>query len=89
MATIRFTGALARHRPAPTLTADGATVRELLDRAFADDALLRTYILDDQGRVRRHVNIFVNGEMIADRARLSDPVGPAAEVYILQALSGG
>ena len=89
MATIRFTGALARHRPTPTLTADGATVRELLDRAFADDALLRTYILDDQGRVRRHVNIFVNGAMIADRARLSDPVGPAAEVYILQALSGG
>lgn len=89
MATIRFTGTLARHRAAPTLTAEGATLRELLDRAFAEDALMKSYVLDEQGRVRRHVNIFVDGAMIADRRRLSDAVAPGAEVYILQALSGG
>lgn len=89
MATVRFTATLIRHRPAPAVAAEGGTVREVLDRALADDPLLLSYVLDDQGRVRRHVNIFVDGVRIADRARLSDPVAPASEIYVLQALSGG
>lgn len=89
MATIRFTSNLARHRPVPDLTAEGETVRDALDTALKDDPILRSYVLDDQGRVRKHVNIFVDGEMIADRVRLSDRLGPASEVYVLQALSGG
>jgi sulfur-carrier protein len=67
----------------------GATVREVLDKAFASSPELRSYLLDDQGRVRRHVAIFVNGETIGDRAGLSDPVAPDAEVFVMQALSGG
>ena len=51
--------------------------------------MLRSYILDDQGRLRRHVNVFVGGQMVADRLALSDPVGPRDEIYVLQALSGG
>jgi hypothetical protein len=39
--------------------------------------------------LRRHVNVFVNTTMIADRARQSDAVGAADEIYVLQALSGG
>ncbi len=89
MALIRFTSTLIRHRPAPTLSAPGRTVRAVLDAALADDPLLKGYVLDEQGRVRRHVNIFVDGIMISDRVRLSDTVGPAAEIYVLQALSGG
>lgn len=89
MATIRFTATLARHRAAPAASAPGGTVRAVLDAALADDPLLRAYVLDDQGRVRRHVNIFVDGTMLADRVRLSDPVAPASEIYVLQALSGG
>lgn len=89
MATVRFTSTLVRHRPAPTVTAEGETLLEVLDRALADDALLRSYVLDEQGRLRKHVNVFIDGTMIGDRLRLSDPVRPAAEVYVLQALSGG
>ena len=89
MAIVRFTSNLIRHRPAPELAAQGATVRAVLDQALAEDALLKSYLLDEQGRVRKHINIFVDGAMIADRTRLSDPVGVRSEIYVLQALSGG
>jgi molybdopterin synthase sulfur carrier subunit len=47
------------------------------------------YVCDELGRLRRHVNIFVEELSIGDRARLSDPVAPASRVFIIQALSGG
>ncbi len=89
MATIRFTSHLVRHRPAPAVMAAGATVAEVLAQGFEGDDLLRSYVLDEQGRVRKHVNIYLDGALIHDRLRLSDPVGPASEIYVLQALSGG
>ena len=61
----------------------------MLDQVFAAQPRLRSYILDDQDRVRRHVAIYVNGRPIADRDHLSDPVGDADEVFVFQALSGG
>lgn len=89
MALVTFTANLRRHREARSAEAAGGTVREVLDRVFADDPLLRAHILDDQGRLRRHVNVFVGGRMIGDRTRLSDPVAADDEIYVLQALSGG
>jgi molybdopterin synthase sulfur carrier subunit len=89
LATVRFTSHLARHRPTPVVSAEGATVAEVLETALSADPLLRGYILDEQGRLRRHVNVYLDGALIADRRRLSDAVGPASEIYILQALSGG
>lgn len=89
MPQVCFTANLSRHREAPAAEADGATVREVLDRVLAGDPLLRSYILDDQGRLRRHLNVFVGGRPIADRRALSDAVGPRDEIYVLQALSGG
>jgi hypothetical protein len=68
---------------------EAATVAEVvreLDRLAPGIAF---YVCDERGRLRPHVNVFVGGEMIADRARLSDPVRPDAPVFILQALSGG
>lgn len=47
------------------------------------------YVCDERGRLRKHVNIFVEETSIGDRARLSDPVAPDARVFIMQALSGG
>ena len=67
----------------------GDAVRVVLDGVFATQPRLRSYILDDQDRVRRHVAIYINGDRIADRDRLSDPVGAADEVFVFQALSGG
>ncbi len=89
MARISFTENLRRHLPCPPVHADGATVRELLDRVFDDNPPLRSYLLDDQGRLRKHVNVFVNNRVVGDRLNLSDPVGEADEVFVFQALSGG
>lgn len=47
------------------------------------------YVCDERGRLRRHVNIFVEDERIADRQRLTDRVEPNSRVFIMQALSGG
>ncbi len=89
MPSVSFTANLNRHLDCPTVEADGATVAEVLDSVFAGNPRLRSYILDDQNRLRRHVNIFVAERPVADRARLSDPVPDGAEVFVFQALSGG
>lgn len=89
VAQVRFTTHLARHRPVPVVEAMGATVQDVLSAVLRDDDLLRGYVLDEQGRLRKHVNIYVDGELIADRLRLSDPVRPTSEIFVLQALSGG
>jgi sulfur-carrier protein len=86
---VAFTANLQRHLSCPDQTVPGSTVRAVLDRVFAAEPRLRSYILDDQDRVRRHVAIYVNGDRIADRERLSDAVGDDDEVFVFQALSGG
>jgi molybdopterin synthase sulfur carrier subunit len=50
---------------------------------------VRAFVLDDQGAVRWHVAIFLNGQLIQDRRQLSDPVGDGDEIFVAQALSGG
>jgi molybdopterin converting factor small subunit len=89
VARVAFTANLQRHLSCPDLTVPGSSVRVVLDQVFAVEPRLRSYILDDQDRVRRHVAIYVNGDRIADRERLSDPVGDDDEVFVFQALSGG
>ncbi|CAN5923008.1 hypothetical protein BH11MYX3_BH11MYX3_17740 [soil metagenome] len=89
MATVVFTQNLRRHVECPTETVDGTTVRAVLDAVFAANPRLRGYVLDDQGTMRHHMMVFVDGEPITDRAKLTDPVRPASEVYVMQALSGG
>jgi hypothetical protein len=46
-------------------------------------------VLDDQSALRKHMNIFVNGNRVLDRTHLSDPVPSDGEIYVIQALSGG
>ncbi|MFA9440545.1 hypothetical protein ACDA63_12990 [Uliginosibacterium sp. sgz301328] len=50
---------------------------------------MRGYVLDDQGNLRRHVAVFVDGAMARDRVCLSDAVTSGSEIYVVQALSGG
>lgn len=89
MPRVSFTRALERFLAAPTVEVEGATVSEALAQVFARAPALRGYVLDDQGAVRRHVAIYVNDQPLADRQRLTDPVGPSDEIFVLQALSGG
>lgn len=68
---------------------EGASVRESLDAVFVREPQLRGYVLDEQGAVRHHVAVFVDGTATQDRQHLSTPVSAATEIYIFQALSGG
>jgi molybdopterin synthase sulfur carrier subunit len=89
MATVSFTPNIQRHVSCPSVEVTGATVREVLERVFEGNPRARGYVLDDQGAVRQHMVVFVNGRQVQDRKRLSDAVRPDAEVYVAQALSGG
>lgn len=89
MARVVFTSNLERYLACPPQEAAGGTVRAVLEAVFQQSPRLRGYILDDQGRLRQHVVAFVNGERIADPEGLSDLVSDTAEVYVMQALSGG
>jgi len=89
LAQVFFTPNLQRHVNCPTHEVEGETVRELLDEVFERNEQVRSYIVDEQGAVRAHMVIFVNGRAINDRENLSDAVPIGAEVYIMQALSGG
>jgi sulfur-carrier protein len=89
MPTVWFTSTLQRFLPAASAAVKGATVGEALGAVFAAQPVLRGYVLDDQGMLRRHVAVYVNGEPVRDRIGLTDAIGCAEEVYVFQALSGG
>lgn len=89
MAKVNFTANLSRHVDCPSVEATGATVREVLAAIFKDNPRLKTYIVDEQFSLRRHMGIIVDGQIVHDRKKLSDPVQTNSDIYVLQALSGG
>lgn len=89
MAHLFFAASIQRHVAVPEREVAAHSVDEALATAFADVPQLRGYILDDQGALRRHLAVFVDGRPLRDRRRLSDPVGEDSRIYVVQALSGG
>jgi hypothetical protein len=89
MAKIVFTQNIQRHVVCPETEAAGGSVREVLDNVFAANPQARSYVLDDQAALRRHMTVFVDGHAIRDRVRLSDSVAASSTIYVFQALSGG
>jgi hypothetical protein len=89
MAFIAFSQNLQTHVDVDRSRVEGSTVREALDAVIAVNPRLRGYVLDDRGAVRKHIAVFLNGESVRDREALSDPLPPDAEVFVMQALSGG
>jgi sulfur-carrier protein len=68
---------------------DGATVQEVLDGLFERHDELRTRLYDDDGGLRRFVNVYVAGEDIRFLDGLKTPVKDGAELTILPAVAGG
>lgn len=90
MPTMTFKPNLARHVECPRARAAGSTVAEVLDAVFVDNPRLHGYVLDEHGRLRKHMVVFLNREAIRDRERLSDAVpGDGSQVFVMQARSGG
>jgi sulfur-carrier protein len=89
MAKVVFTPNIQRHVLCPDAEAPGRTVREVLENIFLENFQARSYVLDDQSGLRKHMTIFIDGQMIRDRAKLSDAVTETSTIHVLQALSGG
>jgi sulfur-carrier protein len=89
MATVSFTPNIQRHVSCPPTEVVGDTVRAALEAVFLGNPRAKAYVLDEQGAVRQHMVVFVNGRQVRDRQHLTDPVSPGAEIYVAQALSGG
>lgn len=90
MPKIRFTSALKRFFPTLSeMEMEGETVRDILTNLEKAYPGISTYLLQDDGTLRKHVNIFIQGNLVENRRSLMDPVKNTDEVLIFQALSGG
>ena len=90
MPRVKFTKSLDRFFPELTdIHVEARTAAEVVKAVDQRFPGLGAYIVDERGRLRQHVNIFVGEDMILDREALSDAVPADSLVYIFQALSGG
>jgi sulfur-carrier protein len=95
MPTLVLASALARWLPAAAgneyrFDVEATTLHDALEAAFARHPPLRGYVVDEQGRIRHHVAVFVDGQALRDKSGLSAVALQAgSEIYLLQALSGG
>ena len=64
---------------------EGASVLEVLRTLEAEHPRIIGWVLDEQGRIRRHVNVFVDGELI----REDEAIGPDARIHVLPSITGG
>ena len=71
---------------ATTSTASGRTIDQALADLDARFPGIRFRVIDEQGRIREHMRIFVDGERVRET---SATLGPKAEVHVFGALSGG
>lgn len=90
MPTIRFTAALKRFFPdLVDQEVSGNTVKDILVQVNQRYPGIQSYLIEETGGLRKHINIFVRGELITDRSGLQDELGAQDEVVVFQALSGG
>jgi molybdopterin converting factor small subunit len=77
------------HRDLPVALDGPATVGAVLDSVGADHPVLDRRVRDETGALRRHVNVYVDGEDVRRLQHLETPVGPDAEVMVIQSVAGG
>ena len=90
MAHVQFTRHLLRYFPdLGEVQVEASTVSELVAALDEKHPGLAAYLVEDDGSLRKHVNVFVGDDMIDDRRTLGDALKPDSRVFIMQALSGG
>ena len=89
MAQVHVTSWLRDLVPDAPRPAAGATVGEALDAFLTEQPHVRSYVFDEQGRLRKHVCIFADGQRLKHDVALGHALGPESKVYVMQALSGG
>ena len=90
MPRVNFTYALKRFYPElEPFETSASSVSEVVNNLELRYPGLKDYLIDEQGRLRQHVNIFIGDKLIKDKIKLSDPISEQDEIFIMQALSGG
>jgi molybdopterin synthase sulfur carrier subunit len=89
MASVHFTSWLRELVPEAPLSAAGGTVGEALAAVLVERPRVRAYLIDEQGRLRRHVCVFADGKRLGHQVALAHPISADAQLYVMQALSGG
>jgi len=68
---------------------DASTVAELLDNLIARYPALKPHLFEPTGKLRRHFNIFVNGEHIRELGGLDTPLKAEDKVIFMVSAAGG
>ena len=90
MPVVKFTYALKRFYPdLKEVNIDATTVADIVKKLDDIYPRMSSYLIDEQGALRKHVNIFIGNSVIEDKISLADKVNDRDEIYIMQALSGG
>ena len=90
MTKVKFTSALTRFFPQLTeVEIEGNTVKEALLSVEKKYPGIMNYLVEENGQLRKHVNIFLGDTLIKDRKTLNDEINGKDELLIFQALSGG
>ena len=89
MVTVNFSPSIQRHKPCPAQRVQAGTLGDVLGSAMQAEPGLRSYVLDDQGFIRKHVAVFVNKDMHLPRNNLARPVAAGDTVLVIQCLTGG
>lgn len=90
MVQVHFPTGLIRHRTLPPkCEASARNVQELVQHLDQQFPGVAAYLIQDDGSLRRHVNIFLDERWLQDRKTLTDSLSGVTNVYVMPALSGG
>ena len=87
---VKFSAHLKRFVELPDVyRTSGETIRDVVDALESDFPGVSGYLLHENGKLRQHVNLFLDDKMITDRTGLSDSLESTKTIFVMQALSGG
>lgn len=89
MVKVALTANLQKYYPEAKFEISASTLRELLRKMDEKQPFFSRYILEDDGAIRKHVNVFINGNIHSDKRNIDVKLAPGTQVHIMQALSGG
>ena len=90
MPVVRFPAAMKYYFDNQSqITVSAATVSELIDVLIEQFPSVKFHLVDSEGRLRRHFNVFVNGEQIRELNGMETPIGEDDSVILMASASGG
>ncbi len=88
MVKIVLTANLQKYYPEREFQSNAASVRDVLTKMDTVRPLFTSYILEDDTNVRKHVNLFLNGQLLS-KSDWNKTLKNGDTLHIMQALSGG